>query len=354
MMSNIAAASRSPVATMSRRLRSRYVFAYRRPQTAISLVELLIVVAIISLLLQMTLPAIEMSRESARQLSCENNVRQLAVAAQLHLSTHSHFPTGGWTCRWVGDPNRGFGSAQPGGWCYNLLPFLEYQDLHDMGKAVGEPERRAAGRQMFATPVPVYVCPSRRLARAWPYSLPMHNIYRPKAAGRSDYAANIGDDEPSDQRKPGPKTYAEADKWVEGTDPHTQWVATHHNGIISQRSTVKPREISDGLSKTYLFGEKFLSQKDYHTGKSFGDDQGLCVGFDRDVVRTTNRLHPPMKDSSVDSEWLETGDSEQVLDWNFGSSHPNTFNMSRCDGSVDRISYDIDMEVFSTQGSRGN
>ena len=45
---------------------------------------------------------------------------------------------------WVGDPDRGFGTRQPGGWCYNVLPYLEHQDLHDLGQACATqfPERR--------------------------------------------------------------------------------------------------------------------------------------------------------------------------------------------------------------------
>lgn len=189
-------------------------------RTAFRLVELLIVIAIIGLLLQLSLPAVEMSRETARLAECQNNLRQLTLAAQLHLGTHKHFPTRGWTSAWVGDPNRSYGEEQPGGWCFNLLPYLEYQDLHDMGKGGSPNERRLAGRQMFATPLPVYVCPSRRIARAWPFLLTLNNVFKPAVAGRSDYAANSG----SDQRAPGPKNYTEAMKWVEGPDRLTQWV----------------------------------------------------------------------------------------------------------------------------------
>ena len=34
----------------------------------------------------------------------------------------------------IGDPDRGFGEEQPGGWIFNILPFMEEQALYDLGK----------------------------------------------------------------------------------------------------------------------------------------------------------------------------------------------------------------------------
>jgi prepilin-type N-terminal cleavage/methylation domain-containing protein len=317
-----------------------------------TLVELLVVIAIVSLLLQLALPAVEMARESSRVAVCQNNLKQLGVAAQLHLDSHRHFPTGGWTSVWVGDPNRGFTKSQPGGWCYNLLPYIEQGALHDMGKGLGESSRKEAAGQMFATPVAAFVCPSRRSARPLRFNRALFNSLKPEVAGRSDYAVNIGSLEPSDQRGPGPRTYDEATSWVIGTQRLSSWVGWQHNGVIFQRSMVEPRAITDGLSSTYLFGEKFLAPKYYTNGKSDGDDQGICIGFDRDNARSTNSLHPPLLDRDIESAWLPAGDSESVVTWNFGGPHPTGVMMTQCDSSVSSVSHDIDMSVFSAKGSR--
>ncbi len=255
-----------------------------------TLVEVLVVIAIISLLIQMTLPAVEMSREAARRTHCKNNLRQIGVATELHIGAHEHFPSGGWTSVWVGDPKRGFGEDQPGGWCYNLLPYLEEQPLHDLGADLPPILQRGLGAKMFATPVSMFVCPSRRLARPWPFSRVLYNVADIDKAGRSDYAANMGNLAPSDQGGPGPTSYKNALKWNVGEDRLKDWVATRHNGVVFQRSLVKPSMVSDGLSKTFLAGEKFLSPEHYKDGVINGDDQGLSIGFDRDTAAIYQRV----------------------------------------------------------------
>ncbi len=315
-------------------------------RNGMTLIELLIVIAIISLLLQIALPAVEMSREAARRTQCSNNLHQLALGAQLHLNSHGHFPTGGWSYRWVGDPNRGFGKKQPGGWGYNLLPYIEQADLHDLGKGLPEADRRKLGAQMFATAVPVFACPSRRLARAWPYrklDLPF-NIETEglEKAGRSDYAANIGNRLPKTQGGVGPTSLEEGDKWQNGSDRTTSWVAFDNNGVVYQRSEIAPAMISDGLSKTYLCGEKYVYSADYKTEGSYADDQSLYIGFDRDNQRSVHMSQPPLQDKQIVTNDL----------WNFGSAHSNGLNMAFCDGSIRSISYSIDPQTYSAMGSR--
>ena len=318
-----------------------------------TLIELLIVIGIIGMLFQMLLPAVQMTRESARQTQCINNLRQLAIGSSLHLNSHGLFPSGGWRPKWAGDPNRGFGKKQPGGWGYNILPYIEQTELHDLGLGLPNAERRRLGAQMYATAVPLFICPSRH--RGGPRMF-KHTIGKPlnidfenlDKAGRSDFAANMGNLE---VRTGGnsPSSYEEGDQWKDGDDPKTEWVSTKHNGIVYQRSIVKPAMVVDGFSRTYLFGEKFIEPRHYNNDFSWGDDQSLYVGFGADGGRSCHRQYPLERDRDINK-----GDGKKgfILPYHFGSSHPTALHMALCDGSVRRVSYSIDLDVYSAMSSR--
>src|SRR5690242_9246733 len=111
-------------------------FSKRRRVFAFSLVELLVVIAIISTLIALLLPAIQAARESTRRAHCQNNLRQIALALLDFHDVYKIFPNGGWGHEWVGDPDRGVGARQPGGWIYSLLPFIEEPSLYESGRGL--------------------------------------------------------------------------------------------------------------------------------------------------------------------------------------------------------------------------
>ncbi len=331
--------------------------AHRR---AVTLVEVLIVVAVIGLLIQMLLPAVLAAREAARRANCENNLRQIGLAAQVHVQSHRQFPSGGWGYRWVGDPDRGFRRRQPGSWQYNLLPFLEEGPLRDVGQGLDESEKERALVRLVETPVPLFACPSRRPADPMPFvsTVGFANVEGVRRAGRSDYAANMGSLPPTDQA--GPESLAEGDAWtfgddegedVDGKSKEPFWTSSRHNGVVFQRSMVAPKHIKRGLSKTYFAGEKYLQVPNYRSGLSWGDDQCLYTGHDKDNIRSTYFLHGPRRDGS-ERELHTDSDTEWAYYWNFGSAHPGSLSMVMCDSSVKRVSYDVDPTVHQAQGNR--
>src|SRR4249920_540671 len=96
----------------------------------LSLIEVLIVIAVIGLLIQMALPAIQAAQEAAYRTHCQNNLRQLGMAAMHHHEIAKFYPSNGWGWSWVGDPDRGYGRRQPGSWAFSILPLIEEKNVY--------------------------------------------------------------------------------------------------------------------------------------------------------------------------------------------------------------------------------
>jgi prepilin-type processing-associated H-X9-DG protein len=274
------------------------------------------------------LPAVQAAREAARRSQCKNNLRQIALGFLLHEDAHKHLPVGGWGYMWMSHPDRGFGVDQPGGWGYNILPYIEQSALHDLGKGLGSQQQLDTNARLHGEPIEIYHCPSRRSAVQYPVVVAISFVKQPLVCGpvtlaaRNDYAAN-GGEQLGVGFVAGPGTLEEGDTTYGWTE------VAQATGIIANHTTYEIGKITDGTTKTYMIGEKYLSPDEYDSGTSLGDDQSVYSGDERDVVRFTAGLIPFQ-------------DRPGILDtWNFGSAHSSGFHMAMCDGSVQTIDYAI-------------
>jgi prepilin-type N-terminal cleavage/methylation domain-containing protein len=352
-----------------RSLRSRQNYGF-------TLVELLVVIAIIGILVALLLPAIQSAREAARRSQCVNNLKQIGLGWLNHESNHKMFPGSGWSAWVVGDSDIGTGAMQPGGWMFQILPFIEEQDLRDVAsdgdRYVITPKQKKAAVQLQTTPVSTFHCPTRQTGLAVPFLSPQP-AWTPRNSDRlvdivcGDYAANAGDspcglqfqkkgqetpDDPNDDECYDDTTRL---KWIAppfkgyyGTLTEvTNWPPLDsQSGVNFIGADIKISQIKDGTTSTYMVGEKFLDPVAYSDSwANGGHNHSYFQGFDWDVHRWASDFE--------DSMWLPLPDTPGTDIYEmFGSAHPGIWHMVFCDGSVQAMSFDINGTIHRRLANR--
>jgi len=350
----------------------------------------LVVIAIIGILVALLLPAIQAAREAARRIQCKNNLKQLGLGALNHESTHGFFPSGGWSYDWGPDPDRGFGANQPAGWMYSLLPFIEQQNLHDLGSglAYGSAGCREALTQLLQTRVDAFLCPSRAVSglplTIWNATVKNLGTWV-RAVGtssgllRGDYAGNSG----TAGKWDGSTWFGGAPSALNGdysaaenlyrtrlanspidfcqtpsTGLEYNRVRLCQDGTIFVRSELKMAQIEDGTTNTYLIGERNINPNEYAGGVdinsyqlSFNTNQAAYCGYEWDNQKVAwSYLWDQVKNQE---DFQPRPDTPNLTSWEiWGSAHPGGFHMVYCDGSVRTVSYDVDPYVHSYSASR--
>ncbi|MCO6456634.1 MAG: DUF1559 domain-containing protein [Pirellulaceae bacterium] len=203
-----------------------------RPRRAFTLVELLVVIAIIGLLVALLLPAVQAAREAARRTSCQNNLKQLALALHNYHDNVGVFPPSS-----LSPPEHT--------WAPLLLPYIEQltlQDQYDFRYAWNDPMNAPAIRQH----VPVFHCASS-----------------PSQANRRD---NVGGGRQAATTDYAPVTGVASIVYRSGLVPEP----ASGDGVMMRNRAVIMANISDGTSYTLIMAEDAGRPEFYVRGRRRG------------------------------------------------------------------------------------
>lgn len=344
--------------------------------TAFTLIELLVVIAIIGVLVGLLLPAVQKVREAANRMSCANNLKQIGLGLTNFHDTFSTFPTGG------GDWGDGVsylaggtplqGTQQNGGWLYQMLPFIEQDNLYKSpdynGAAVATnsnviplrsppfpagayeasvqnnpPWAGGSGPLTNTASVKAYHCPSRRGAELYPGWRRVKN----------DYCAIVPPRLPlrSTNLRPEDEFWGDGGRWYGVIHPgNTGWNAGFNAFYSAQRIS----NITDGTSNTMAITEKFMPYQSYTQWWS-GDDKAAFHGYDDNTFRSTlDQRRYFAKGNPAQDFKTAGGDSGGTETWNakfiIGSAHSSGVNAVFADGSVRHVKYGINNGIFNAIG----
>jgi prepilin-type N-terminal cleavage/methylation domain-containing protein/prepilin-type processing-associated H-X9-DG protein len=293
---------------------------------AFTLVELLVVIAIIGVLIGLLLPAVQAARESARRSSCANNLHQIGIAVQNFHDVYEKLP-----------PSR-YLNGYPT-WFAIVLPYVEHRNLHLLWK-LDMPYYAVQNKPVRETPVETFRCPSRG-----------------ETTLVSDGHGNAGNN----------ATIGAAGDYVgvAGNNVHggeRYWRPDSNGTIFTARmfdipgyrgrhweSEMKFSRITDGLSKTFLAGEKHVptNQQEQQGSLYNGDNQNNCA--------RVAGVGAPLAKSPDDLAMCRAGPRCQkcVCD-NFGSWHPGVCQFVFADGHVAAISIDTDIQAIDRMAVRND
>jgi prepilin-type N-terminal cleavage/methylation domain-containing protein len=349
--------------------------AMSRLRQGFTLVELLVVIAIIGILIALLLPAVQAAREAARRSQCNNNLKQMVLAAHNYESTNKSFPPGGGplpTYAVNGTTQMTYptqntpiaGATQRPSPQALILQYIEQgakSDLFNIDRDVHLDNANLAAR---LGDVPAYVCPSEPAVDAWFGGM-----------GRCNYMASIGNF-PNPNNAPGAANFSKGGIFfTEFTNP--QW-----QQLGNRPRSVKISDVLDGTSSTAMFAEirrgisatsggppftpALLPHDVVNSAAGTTPPSGNCdvlptaitsgtvyryagLQYHRSFAFTSFYTHTKVPNSpKIDCTDLTSGHIAAR------SYHPGIVNVGFTDGAVKNINASISLTIWQNLGSRAD
>lgn len=286
---------------------------------AFTLVELLVVVAIISLLLALLLPAVQSAREASRRQQCTSHLQQQIKAVLSYEAQQRELPPGSRLHKRQ--------TQESAGWRLLVLPYLEGDNIY---VAVPPNDEGGFGGNKATAPPEIYICPS---------------VDRPPPDGvtnsPSDYEGVAGAGASEEFR-------------TDLEDDHCGDVFT--DGVFYPDSRVRIAEITDGTSHTLAIGERTYWLFHVWTDGSLwvkNPKQKLCMRSTRNIRWPLRADHDQFGYYVFDDGAPASAAKTMLLnDLEFDSNHPGVVPFALADGSVHLIDETIDLTVLRELATR--
>ncbi|QDV48178.1 DUF1559 domain-containing protein [Gimesia fumaroli] len=325
---------------------------HKKTHSGFTLIELLVVIAIIAILIALLLPAVQQAREAARRVSCKNKLKQIGLSIHNYHSTHRVLPPGHTAERC---PNHTYECTKPymagiapiyGAprvpWTIHLFPQMELSSIYDKLEFSGlktwifnRGGHNPGNREIVKIKIPAYLCPSE------PTQDPkMSGPITRSVNALSSYAAYCG------------RNLSDEDKTL--------------IGLFGKNSSVRFRNITDGLSQTLMLSEYTQGSPKAIRGYLWSNGPGN--------VSIYTQLPPNSKEpDALSSQVCDPSDPEinnPVLNSPCTpdtspyphpdrtsaarSHHPGGVNVVLADGSCRFLSENMDLQTYRNLGQRND
>jgi prepilin-type N-terminal cleavage/methylation domain-containing protein/prepilin-type processing-associated H-X9-DG protein len=315
-----------------------------RSRSAFTLIELLVVIAIIAILIGLLLPAVQKVREAAARMSCQNKLKQLALALHNYHDARGRLPSGAQQAV-LPQPNPPGNTATINGtsWIVFTLPYIEQENLYKLYRfdlAYNSVENGQVGSNV----VPTLYCPSGPDARS--RLDPNGNV---TTNPTTHYYGVMGPGGPTDNHtitlNGVTYTYRQGDSGSNAAWAFNGMLSQYRetSGSISTFRVIKLTDVTDGLTNTLMLAERSVNyappipcgqNHDYRTwirGNSGGSGATKNVTF-------------PINSTLYNC-------SNNFNDISFGSNHSGGCNFALGDGSVRFVNQSIDLAIYKAMAS---
>ncbi len=340
-----------------------------------TLVELLVVIAIIAVLVGLLLPAVQSAREAGRNYTCQNNIKQMALACNSYEGQNKCYPC---AINYIGANESAITQAAKAAsttsglrenWIISIMPFIEQEPLYNwirekMYDGVSTSSGSGRGRTGSTSTnqsrnledaefnknentghdvsVKAFQCPSDPNAGEKYY--PTTTSGTPVGWGRTCYGANVG-----------------LGKLTEMYDK-TYWQDRFYKGVMGPMRSCTNAEIVDGASNTILVLElrAGVTEDDVRGTWAIGPASVVSrhgwgseangpnavykngSNYDGDKFAACSKVTGKVSSTKLGEMKMPCTSGSDVIQMAPRSAHPGAINVAFCDGSVHRISDNIE------------